>query len=225
MGVNGLNYIDRRNNPDGPAIPSRVADAEGDGVHSQAAQSIDAAHLATGDNMTVRPRGDGFQADFTYKGARYRAQFPTQQAARQWEADTNAALIGGRPLPQAPTGAMASDDITWGELFKKTIGKYWAGTKNEGGATRNAQDAVNYFGTNTNVSTTNAAKIDDYVTHLQKQGLTGATINRRLAAVSKMFRYAHRVDAITSRPIIERQPEGDGRERYLREPEAEGPVV
>jgi integrase len=171
--------------------------------------------------MTVRPRGDGFQADFTYEGQRYRAQFPSHKEATIWEGDTLAALKAGRPLPKAPTGAMGDTTLTMGELKKKTVAKYWAGTKNEMGATRNAQSAVDYFGANTPVIAITAAKVDEYVTALQERRDSGATINRKLAALSKMMKYAERIEAIPRKPTIERQREGVGRERYLREPEAQ----
>lgn len=172
--------------------------------------------------MTVRARGGGYQADFTFKGARYRAQFASQQEALSWEADTMAALIAGRPLPKAPTGANAGATMTVGELAKKTIGKYWTGTKNEVGATRNLMAFVDFVGANTPAAS--AAKtvvVDDFVTELQKKGDAGGTINRKLAAVSKMFGYGERIEAIPKKPVIERQREGEARERYLREAEAD----
>ena len=169
--------------------------------------------------MAVRPRGDGFQADFTHKGQRYRAQFATYQEALQWEADTNAALIAGRPLPKAPTGAAGTMDV--GELAKRTILKYWKGSKNEAGASRNANAFVEFVGAHTPASAITSAKVDEFVTHLQAKGDSGGTINRKLAAVSKMFRYAERIEVISKKPIIERQREGEARERYLREPEAQ----
>lgn len=170
--------------------------------------------------MTVRPRGDGFQADFTHKGARYRAQFPSQQEGLQWEADMLAALIAGRPLPTAPTGA-TNGVMTWGALAKQTIERYWTDTKSAEWAQRNAHEAVDFFGANTQVASTRGAKIDEYVSHLQKKRLSGSTINRKLAAVSKMFSYAKRLEAITDKPVIERQKEGDARERFLTPEEAQ----
>ncbi|TBR27514.1 MAG: site-specific integrase [Reyranella sp.] len=81
---------------------------------------------------------------------------------------------------------------------------------------------VDFVGANTPAAA--AAKtsvVDDFVTELQKKGDAGGTINRKLAAVSKMFGYGERIEAIPKRPIIERQREGEARERYLREPEAD----
>lgn len=170
--------------------------------------------------MPVRLRGEGYQADFTHKGERYRAQFPSEQAALSWEADTRAALIAGRPLPQAPTGA-SSGPMTLGELHKRTVAKFWKGSKNETGATRNAQYAVDFFGANAQVSDiAKTSKVDDYVEHLKRAGNSGSTINRKLAALSKMFKHARRLEALNVMPTIDREKEGDSRERYLRESEA-----
>lgn len=172
--------------------------------------------------MTVRARGGGYQADFTRAGARYRAQFATQQEALAWEADTMAALVSGRPLPQAPTGASAGGALTLGDLAKRTVLKYWAGTKNELGATRNLYTFVEFVGANTPASAAaKASVVDEFVTSRQAAGDAGGTINRKLAAVSKMFAYGERIEAIDKRPVIERQREGAARERYLREVEAD----
>jgi len=155
----------------------------------------------------------------TFKGERYRAQFPTEQQALQWEADTRAALIAGRPLPQAPTGA--NETVTLGDMLKRTVLKYWKGTKNELRATLNAQAAVDHFGANTPLKDLTAAKVDEYGTVLAARGLSGATVNRYLAALSKMLTYARRIEVLDKVPYIERHKEGAGRERFLKEHEAD----
>lgn len=169
--------------------------------------------------MSVRARGEGFQADFTLAGQRYRAQFPTHQEALQWEADARAAIIGGRPLPGAPTGAVAS--MTIKEAAQRTVERYWRGTKNEEGAQRNVEVAVEFFGANTPVSAITSAKVDEYVGELQRRGQAGGTINRKLAALSKTLRHAVRLGALPAVPSIERRKEGEPRERFLTEPEAQ----
>lgn len=170
--------------------------------------------------MAVRARGEGFQADFTLAGQRYRAQFPSHQEALQWEADARAAIIGGRPLPTAPTGPVGGP-MTLKELAQKTVDRYWRGTKNEVGAQRNAERAVRFFGANTAPAAITSARIDEYVGDMMRQRLSGSTINRQLAALSKMLRYAERLGQIESRPAIERRKEGEPRERFLTEPEAQ----
>lgn len=128
-------------------------------------------------------------------------------------------------MPKAPIEGGADVSLTMGELLKKTVSKYWAGTKNEMGATRNARAGVDFFGANTPVTAISSAKVDEWVTHLQAKGDSGATINRKLAALSKMLKYAERIEVISKRPIIERQREGMARERYLRAPEAQAVIA
>lgn len=168
--------------------------------------------------MTVRPRGEGFQADFTFTGERYRAQFTSQQEALQWEADTRAALVAGRPLPKAPTGA--GQNATLGALQRRTVERYWQGTKNEVGATRNSQAAVDFFGSNIPVGAIDAAKIDAWIGSLERSGNGGSTVNRKLAALTKMLRYGVLLGIIPAVPPVERRKEGAPRMRFLTEAEA-----
>lgn len=178
--------------------------------------------------MTVRPRSGGYQADFTFKDQRYRAQFPTEQQALSWEADTRAALIAGRPLPSAPTGAMGEvpGAMSLEKLMEKTIERKWKGTKNELGASRNAQQAVSFFGANATVAEVfTPLKIDDYIGHLMKLGDSGSTINRKLAALSKMGRHAITLEQLKAMPQIERRPEGEARERFLLPKEADALIA
>lgn len=169
--------------------------------------------------MTVRPRSGGWQADLTHGGERYRAQFPTEQAALSWEADTKAALIAGRPLPKAPTGV--NGEVTMAALLKMTTNEYWKGQKNEERATFNAQCAVDFFGAHTSVREISSARVSEYKAFLSEQPRGPATINRYLAALSKMMTHALRIEAIDKKPFIHRSKEGGGRERYLLEHEAE----
>lgn len=173
--------------------------------------------------MTVRARGVGFQADFTHGDKRYRAQFPTQQAALTWEADTRAALIAGRPLPKAPTAGSATT-ATLGDWARRTVRDVWRGTKNEAQAARNVDIAVDYFGSNTVLSDITSLRIADFAAYLSGLGQSGATVNRKLAALSKVLSFAKSLDALDKMPTISRRPEGEPRERYLREYEVEALV-
>lgn len=173
--------------------------------------------------MAVRPRAGGYQADLTRKGQRYRGQFTTEQEALQWEADVNAALVAGRPLPAAPTGETRSsgEATTLGKMRDRTVDKYWRGSKAESAALRNAEAAVNFFGSNTLLTGITSAEVDRFATHLSNQGKSGSTVNRYLAALSKILSYAKRIEIIDRMPNIERHAEGDPRERFLTEREAQ----
>jgi hypothetical protein len=107
------------------------------------------------------------------------------------------------------------------DLAQRTIERFWKGTKNEEGASRNIFVAVEYFGPNTPASAITAARIDDYVGELMRRGQAGGTINRKLAALSKTLRHGERIGAIAAMPLIDRRKEGEARERFLTEREAQ----
>jgi len=172
--------------------------------------------------MPVRPRGDGFQADFAFGGDRFRAHFPTRQQALQWEADARAALIAGRPLPVATTGANAL--MTMAGLQKATYEAYWKGSKNERGAVRNSEEFAAFVGLNAQPKSVDSRKIAEWRMELVRKGNSSATINRKFAAASKMMRYAVSLQLISAAPQFERGKEGKGRTRFLTENEAQALV-
>jgi hypothetical protein len=65
----------------------------------------------------VQPRGCSYQEDFTLKGGRHRADFPTRKAAELWEAEARAAIVAGRPVPNPKQSAGARQMGGW------TLGK------------------------------------------------------------------------------------------------------
>lgn len=171
--------------------------------------------------MSVRARDGGYQADFTHKGVRRREQFATIQEALSWEADTKAALVSNRALPIAHKEDADGGDMTLIDLRKATIARYWVGTKNEIGAARNAQAAVDYFAT-VGVLTARQvtpAKAEGWVTSLLAAGQSGATVNRKVASLTKMCRHAAKIGKREGRLVVERCSEAEGRLRFLTQEE------
>lgn len=169
--------------------------------------------------MAVRARDGGYQADFTYKGVRRREQFATMQEGLSWEADTKAALISGRPIPTKNMGSTNGTEVTLAELRKKTIARYWVGTKNEEGASRNAQAAVDFLGANTTARSVKTPNVEAWITSLKEQNFAGATINRKLAALTKMLRLARKLGCLDVLPDVERSSEAEGKLRFLAQEE------
>ena len=171
--------------------------------------------------MAVRARGEGFQADFMVAGIRYREQFDTNLEAAQWEADTKAALLSGRPLPPSPNAKGAP--MTIAQLQKHTFKKRWAGKKNERMAEINSLSAVSFYGPNTQVvAVAKPTKVAAYQDFLKAdRGNAPSTINRKLSALKQMFKDAALMEVIASIPTFERE-KGDGktRTRYFKEAEA-----
>lgn len=84
----------------------------------------------------------------------------------------------------------------------------------------NAAQVVEYFGSSTLLSNISIEQIDAYVEHLRKEeGNSNGTINRKLAALSKMMSVALRRGGLSLRPHIPRQKETKGRIRWLTKQE------
>lgn len=173
--------------------------------------------------MSVKPRGDGFQADFTHDAKRFRAQFASRREALQWEADAKSAIIAGKPIPVAGRGEAAA--LTMRELQRLTLEAHWKGQKNERGAEHNSTEAVDYFGPLAHPSEINTRNIAEWKADLAKKGNSPATVNRKLAALSKMLRHAVVLQAIPVVPPVGREKEGKGRTRFLTEAEADKIIV
>lgn len=176
--------------------------------------------------MPVRPRGGSWQADVTTaEGQRIRATFKTQADALRWEAEAKIAVVEGRALPEAKAskGASATSEATL-ETVKRLLLEApppigWRGRKAEVWAGRNADAAVAFFGANTRPSEITQQRVEDYIAALAASGNANGTINRKLAALSKMLRYAKRKGWLKLMPELDRQKESEGRLRWLTWPE------
>ena len=71
-----------------------------------------------------------------------------------------------------------------------------------------------YFGDNRMLADITAYDLESYVLHLQGLGNSAATINRKMAVVSKVLNYAERHGVIERAPKISKQREPKGRIRY-----------
>ncbi len=169
--------------------------------------------------MARRERGKGIQIDVKVEGMpRHREMFygPDDQAAIR-ENLVKACLMAGQQVPALGDGEAADKAIglTLGELRKRTCERYWQGKKAEEGLDRNARLVVEFFGADMPAASLNEEQIDRYIAARKKAGDANGTINRKLAAISRMVRYAASRAWITRAPKIERLTEFVGRIRYL----------
>lgn len=122
---------------------------------------------------------------------------------------------------KAALTARIRDSLGWtlGHAYEAVVGMVWKGTKNEAFAAKTAADAVRFFGAEMPLQLITTERVDDYIVHLRKLGHQGPTINRKLAALSKMLTYAVRRGKLKAKPYLERQKENKGRIRFLTTPE------
>lgn len=174
--------------------------------------------------MAVRPRGNGWQADVSHKGQRYRADLPSREAAELWEAEAKVALLAGRPLPKAGNSTSGGENPAGGwtvsEGVDRTEKRFWKGTAGGPSAMHNAKFVLEFFGQKRRLSSISTTDVDDFVSFLEDRGDADGTINRKLAVLSKVLRFAKERGGLTSElPKIDRKKEKQGRIRYLTEDE------
>lgn len=162
--------------------------------------------------MPVNQRGNGYQASLIVEGQRIRRQFATEAEANAWLMESKAKLLRGEPVDR---GNNPLSTRTWSELRRATHSRFWQGSKGEHTAYINSIRAVKHFGPESPVRNLNAEDIDEYILTLEAEGNSNGTINRKLAALSKMLRFALERDWISKLPAMHRKKEYEGRIRFL----------
>lgn len=105
------------------------------------------------------------------------------------------------------------------KLADEVYKRHWRGCKDGMGLLNNAEDVCKRLGNDVEIREVNERRIDDLVLGLEDDNKAAGTINKRLAALSKMLRFAYRRGYIERMPVIERKKEPQGRMRWLSEEE------
>ena len=97
----------------------------------------------------------------------------------------------------------------------------WSKAKSATTININCQFIKQYFGDKRRLDTIATHDIDAFAEHLRKLGNAQPTINRKLSIISKLLSRAYQKGQIDKVPYIERQPESQGRVRYITPEEEE----
>lgn len=146
----------------------------------------------------ARQSGNKWIGDALVNGVRQRRRFNTREEAEAFE------------------GKTVANEATIGTVSKKVLTKFYLGTKDEKSARQILGWLAEHFGpTNpiTSITTAGISDMDDYLR--EEEGLSVATVNRRLAKLSKMLGYALDMGLIQTKPKITFHKEGQGRTRFL----------
>ena len=169
---------------------------------------------------TIRPKGRGFQADVRVQnGTRLRPSFETYDQANEWLRTIEEKVRTGQDVSLDVAQSSRAVAMNLRELAEEVLNRHWRGRKSELSLWRNAKDVYQRLGASRSVREVNENVIDDLVYQLERDGKSNGTINRRLAAVSKMLRHAYRRGYIARLPVIERKREPEGRIRWVTEAE------
>lgn len=170
--------------------------------------------------MSVRSRGSTFQVDFSFKSQRIRQDgFKSHDAATAWETQARAKLARGEGIETSTVGKAGEHCTTLKQLLHLTIARHWAGSKGESTTVKNAEDCVSFFGESLHPRKVSAAGIDQMIAHFLGRGLQNSTVNRKLAALSRMLTFAHSRGWIEQKPPMEKKPESQHRVRWFSDKE------
>lgn len=118
--------------------------------------------------------------------------------------------LAERARLELTTAEMPADQWTVGHALDVVNKQVWAKSRNADAAGRNGKYAVDFFGKDTLLDSITTENVDAYIEHLREQSNKDSTINRKLAAFSKLVGYARRRNKMRSNPFIERQKENAG---------------
>ena len=172
----------------------------------------------------IRQRGVRFFVDVTIQGVRRTATCATPEEALATQAKLKAELLGEPARASQATAHSRSglrtvrsphQGCTLQEAFDTTRTTAWTDCHSREHLARNAGFALKFFGPSTPLKTITTDKVDEYVAHLLQQGNCSGTVNRKLAALSKMLTVAIQRGKLDRKPHIGRKRESLGRVRFV----------
>jgi len=174
--------------------------------------------------MAVTPRGKSWQAAVAFKGKRYRRDFPTKKEALQWEADSRAQLLRDEPVEMSDRVHKADHLMgTLGRLIEHVHKTHWAAQSGGEKSRANALSIASVIGINTLVQKLTRSDIDKARAKLLKTN-SPATVNRKVAALSKALSIYADDHHGYAKPKMEKYRESEGRIRRFT-PTEEGQAL
>lgn len=135
-------------------------------------------------------------------------------------------ILEGRPVPPTGTGRVEGGLVlsTLGPLFQYVSRTAWRDAAAAVDLIRNGRHVVEHFGENRLVSDITSAEVGEFRATLIDRGLSKATANRKLAALSKMLSVAEEAGVLRSKPKITRFKKIDTRTRVITRTEEQAIV-
>ena len=161
--------------------------------------------------MSVTQRGTGWQAGVMWNGKRIRRQFASQAEAHQWLQEAEAKAVLGID----PSAGGRGTSCTLGDALDATVSDVWSRAKSGEQLQANGEEVVRILGRDRLLSTIDKAAVRAVIGHCEAKGLSNGTINRKLAALSKILKHAVECDMLHQAPKIKQLPERLGRIRWL----------
>ena len=155
--------------------------------------------------MAIRKNKNKWMADLMLDRIRFRKQFDTAEEAQVFESELRKRKKLGEPIAELVANPKDTNPtVTFGDMSDKTFNRYWAGSKNEEQCISNMKILEEFFGSDTPIQDITVHRIDDFIGHLQSLNRAPATINQKLASLSKIVRFAYERGYLKNKPKIER---------------------
>jgi len=155
----------------------------------------------------------------THRGKRWRKSLASRSEAYSWAEEAERLVKAGGDPEGSSEPSKGGLPTTLGELLEHTMAAHWKGTQGERTAVFNATEVVSLIGSRKPLKKLTAFDIDKLVLDLQAKGNTNGTINRKLAALSKMLSVGLQIEAIDKKPHIRRLKEAVHRIRTFSKEE------
>lgn len=162
----------------------------------------------------IRQIGTSFLVDVTVGGVRRTRTRATLATAILAHAELRAEL-----LRTVGADVQHSDTWTLQQALEKTDVISWVGKLSGGKLRRNGEQVVEIMGPATPLTRITTESIDALVATLQQKGDANGTINRKLAALSRMLTVAQQRGKLDRLPHIQRRDEAECRIRFLSQEE------
>ncbi len=167
--------------------------------------------------MGIRQRGKRWFVDVTVNGTRKTATCNTRKDAETKEAELQYALRTGKEV-----NSRRSNARTWtlqealDNCLETAAPAGWRGTTYEKVGGLNVRDAIQFMGPDIALDRITHDLIDAWLNSCEAKGNSNATLNRKLAALSKVMKLAIKRGGLdTMPPLPDRRKERVGRIRFL----------
>jgi hypothetical protein len=128
------------------------------------------------------------------------------------------AILSGKS-PASVIALASGLPVTLADLLKRVEVDHWQGTKGERTAMINARQVIDVIGSNVSPSDITDQVVRDMIAEFKAAGNSSGTINRKLAALSKMLQHYTDIGGTLRLPKIPKLKEGHHRIRYITEEE------
>lgn len=166
--------------------------------------------------MSIQKRGRKWQVALQVNGVRHRPSFDNYEDAQRWENAARLAVTEGKPIPKPESLAVSQ---RFGEFANSSFEYLWGDVKSTQKMRVLLSALINDVGPDTQLSTINTVYLKHLVQTWRNKGNANATVNRKLAQISRLLKHAYELEIVTRVPPIPRLKEAEGRTRFLSEDE------